>query len=537
MKQFSYGERDHVFGQRMLTLRSAIGLTQADLARHLGVSRKAIGGWEIGESYPTADHLKALLALALRASAFPAGREEEEIRTLWQAAHQKVLLDEALLAALLSQLPAMLAAGPVNQDPGPDDVPADPIARCTQVDWWEAPAVPRFFDREQELATLCRWMVQEGCRMVNVLGMGGIGKSALVVHAMQRLAGHFEVVIFRSLRDAPSCEALLESCLQVLSPGALPLLAQGLEPRMKILLQELRRRRVLLVFDNLEDLLQAGDLTGRLREGFEAYGRLLRQVAESGHQSCLLLTSREKPTVLRGLMGNKLPVRTLRLSGLDVAVGEQLLAEYELTGSHQERVRLIQAYSGNPLALKIVAQIIVDLFGGEINHFLSTDAIIFGEITELFDEQWARLSPLEQTVLCWLATLREPVSLEEMQAALVAPLAPAQLLEAVEGLRRRSLIERGQRTGSFTLHSVVLEYVTGRVARTAGEEIRQGRLSILLPQTQARDLGCLLYLQYLLSSRTSARHRSENLLSYKDEILDGVWNLSPVSRPRLPVSD
>jgi hypothetical protein len=34
MKRFSYGERDYAFGQRMLTLRTAIGLTQADLVVH-----------------------------------------------------------------------------------------------------------------------------------------------------------------------------------------------------------------------------------------------------------------------------------------------------------------------------------------------------------------------------------------------------------------------------------------------------------------------------------------------------------------------
>ena len=91
MKQPSYGERDYVFGQSMLSLRSAIGLTQAGLAELLGVSRKAIGRWETGETYPSASHLKALLALALGQQAFAVGREEEEIRAFWRDAHQKVL--------------------------------------------------------------------------------------------------------------------------------------------------------------------------------------------------------------------------------------------------------------------------------------------------------------------------------------------------------------------------------------------------------------------------------------------------------------
>src|SRR6266566_9602302 len=75
MKRSSYGERDYAFGQAMLTLRTAIGLTQADLAEFLGVSRKAVGGWESGGSYPKAEHLKALLALAVTHQAFAAGRE------------------------------------------------------------------------------------------------------------------------------------------------------------------------------------------------------------------------------------------------------------------------------------------------------------------------------------------------------------------------------------------------------------------------------------------------------------------------------
>src|SRR5260370_9675538 len=53
MKQSSYGEPDYAFGQAMLSLRTAIGLTQAGLAEFLSVSRKAVGGWEPGCSYPT----------------------------------------------------------------------------------------------------------------------------------------------------------------------------------------------------------------------------------------------------------------------------------------------------------------------------------------------------------------------------------------------------------------------------------------------------------------------------------------------------
>src|SRR6266436_9563014 len=101
MKGSSYRDRDYAFGQAMLTLRTAIGLTQARLARHLGVSRKAVGEWEAGLTYPKTEYLKAFIALAAQQQVFPLGREAEEIRAFWHAAHQKVLLDEAWLGTLI----------------------------------------------------------------------------------------------------------------------------------------------------------------------------------------------------------------------------------------------------------------------------------------------------------------------------------------------------------------------------------------------------------------------------------------------------
>ncbi len=493
MNRSLYGERDYAFGKLILTLRTHIGLTQTGLAQRLGVSRKAVAGWEGGNSYPTAEHLQQLIALAMRASAFPAGREAEEIGALWQAAHQKVLLDEAWLASLLGRTrPTLTLLHPEPQEaPRPSELPSAQSRPAPQLEWGEALDVPSFYGREPELATLVRWVGEEGCRMVSVLGLGGIGKSALVVRAMRELAGHFDVVLFRSLRDAPSCEALLESCLAVLAPEQQALKQESLERRLSRLLEELRRRRVLLVLDNLEVLLSEGEVLGRLRPGYEGYGHLLEQVAHTAHQSCLLLTSREKPAALRALEGRRTLVRSLRLSGLEAAACAQLLAEHEITGSQEEQARLGALYAGNPLALGIVAETIADLFGGAIEPFLSAGTIIFGSITALLEEQWERLSPLEQTLLCWLAILREPVSIADLLAVLVARLSHAQVLEAVDGLRRRSLIERGQRAGSFTLQSVVLEYVSERLVSMASEEIEQGRFRLLrehgLSQAQAKD--------------------------------------------------
>src|ERR1700682_3901416 len=273
MKWLSYGEHDYAFGQTMLTLRSAIGLTQAGLAERLGVSRRAVGEWGAGNSYPKAERLKHLIELGVNRQAFAAAREAEEIRAVWKAARQKVLLDEPWLSSLLAsarpslELVAPLPLASVAAQPL---VPARAASR-PELDWGEALDVPSFYGREPELATLSHWVLEEGCRMVSVLGMGGVGKSALVVRAMHQLADHFDVVLFRSLRDAPECSALLEACLQVLSPEALALLPPGLERRLSLLLEQLRTSRVLLVLDNLESLLEEGEVRGRLRAGVGGY--------------------------------------------------------------------------------------------------------------------------------------------------------------------------------------------------------------------------------------------------------------------------
>src|SRR5207237_9606212 len=102
VKSYSYEERDYAFAQLMLLLRTNIGLTQAGLGELLGVSRRAVAEWEGGLSYPKAERLKQLSTLGVQQHAFPAGREEEEIRSLWRAAHQKVLLDDAWLRDLLA---------------------------------------------------------------------------------------------------------------------------------------------------------------------------------------------------------------------------------------------------------------------------------------------------------------------------------------------------------------------------------------------------------------------------------------------------
>ena len=70
-----------------------------------------------------------------------------------------------------------------------------------------------------------------------------------------------------------------------------------------------------------------------------------------------------------------------------------------------------------------VAEAIAELFGGEIAPFLEQETVIFSNIRGLLAEQFARLSATEQALLFWLAVVREPLGVAELQAMLMPPVA------------------------------------------------------------------------------------------------------------------
>ncbi len=487
MKRHVYRERDYAFAQLVLTLRTAIGLSQVGLAERLGASRRAVADWEGGLSYPKAERLKQLIALGMQQQAFPAGREEEEIRALWKAAHQKVLLDDAWLHDLLAPL-SPVPLSPLAGTPGAHAA-AEPAA-SPRVDLVEALDVSHFAGREVEVAELTQWIVQEQCRLVTLLGMGGIGKSMLASYLGSRLAPQFEAVLWRSVRDAPSCEELVADCITFFSETPPADFPSSLEQRITQLVARLQASRCLLVLDNLETLLASGDPEGNYLPGYEGYGRLIERLAESAHQSCVLLTSRERPREIEALEGTRSPVRSLRLEGVDDQTAQELLSDKELSGTPAAWQRLAAGYAGNPLALKIVAQAITDLFSGDLDRFLQEGELIFNGVRPVLRQQVGRLSLLEHLLLTWLAVLREWTKLDTLSQVLHPRVLRSQVLEALEALSRRSLVERGQQA-SFGLQSVVMEYLTDELGERLAEEIVLGGpqqlRQVALAQAQAKD--------------------------------------------------
>jgi WD40 repeat protein len=360
-----------------------------------------------------------------------------------------------------------------------------PYAECEQLesltinnncqDWGEAIDVSTFYGRTQELATLEQWISQDCCRVVAILGMGGIGKTSLAVKLAQLHQDSFEFVFWRSLLQAPPLDELLTKLIQFLSNSQEITLPATTDEKITQLLDCLRSHRCLIVLDNLETILNSGEgtfhsRTGYYRTEYEDYGILLKRVGETSHQSCLVLTAREKPSEVASLEGVTLPVRSWQLRGLQPAEGKELLtAKSFLNGSQEEWLDLVQRYSGNPLALKIVATAIQELFDGNISDFLAQGIAVFGDIQDLLVTQFNRLSVVEKEVMYWLAINRDPISLSELQADIVTSLSPPKLLEALNSLLRRFLIEKS--AACFTLQPVVMEYLTQQLIEQVCAEI------------------------------------------------------------------
>lgn len=345
----------------------------------------------------------------------------------------------------------------------------------TREDLSEAIDVSLFLGRTTELTQLQQWIVEE-CRLVAILGMGGIGKTALSVKLAHQIKDKFEYIIWRSLRTAPPIQDLLAGLILFLSneqvtETALP---ETIDSRISLLIRYLQNHHCLLILDNLEAILQSGEHTGYYRQGYGEYSELLKRIGEIFHQSCVVITSREKPEELALLEGETLPVRLLHLTGLQQQEGCSILKVKGVFGTEAELNRIIDYYRGNPLALKIIATSIKELFAGDIFEFFSEGTTVFKGIRQLLEQQFNRLSELEKQILYWLAINQEPTSVAQLQDDFVPSVARQSLLDALESLSRRSLIEQSKdenRASKFTLQPVVMEYVTDCLVQQVCAEI------------------------------------------------------------------
>jgi WD40 repeat protein len=355
--------------------------------------------------------------------------------------------------------------------------------------------------------------------------MGGTGKTALSVKLLEQISDRFEAFMWRSLRNAPPLQRLLSDLILFLS-GQQAILPDFLESQLSMLMELLRQRRCLLVLDNAESILQGSERVGQYREGYEAYRELFARVANGRHQSSLVLTSRERPIGLTAQLGDQTAVRSLSLTGLPLSESQQILTAKGLIDADSAFQQLVQAYSGNPLALKIAAATIHSTFSGNISQFLQQQIVAYGDIWDLLDQQFDRLSRLEQQVMYWLAIEREWIAFADLHENFIPPIPQRQLVEALESLQGRSLIETSAM--GFTQQPVVMEYVTQMLIEHCYREITTQTLdlcrsqALLKTQTQdhIRETQVRLILQPLGQKLLGAGHGKATVEFLLEQLLD-----------------
>ncbi len=339
----------------------------------------------------------------------------------------------------------------------------------------EAPDISGFCGRGAECALLKDWIVTDRCRLLTILGMGGMGKTTLVAKTIELVRDDFTAVFWQTLKNAPPLASVLRSCLQFLAPTEYAEIPADEEKQVALLLHIFLEQRCLLILDNLEAILQPEQRTGLFLPGYEHYANFLQRVGATRHQSCLLLTSREKPAGLYQMEGQSAPVRSLLLSGMPASEGRALLKEKALQGEEEQWMELIQRYGGNPLALKLISETIREIFAGQIGDFLQQQTFALGNISDLLKQQFQRFSPQERELVAWLAIEREAVSLDMLRSHSLLFAPGAATIDALESLHHRSLIEKTEssepsRRVRFFLQPVILEYATIDLVQRAWSE-------------------------------------------------------------------
>ncbi|GHO90788.1 hypothetical protein KSF_008360 [Reticulibacter mediterranei] len=343
-----------------------------------------------------------------------------------------------------------------------------------------------FYGRKEELARLMHWIIDDDSQVVALLGMGGIGKTSLAAKLAERIKNNFDYFFWRDIKNGPLVEDVLGDCIKFLANQEKTGIPHNVDQMLSMLFEYLRKYHCLLVLDNAESILLGGERAGYYREGYEGYGELIRRMGETSHKSCLLITSREKPKDLASL-GNK--IKSMRLNGLSQVEGKELLKNKELFGTDEGWITLVNRYTGNPLALKIAAMYIQELFHGDIDSFLVQNSSIFGDIRNLLDQQLDRLTELEERCMHWLAIEREPMLLNDFKEN-IGGLSTGELFEALGSLQRRSMIESSG-IAYFTLQPAIMEYITDRLIRRIAQEINTEAISSFknyaLMKAQAKD--------------------------------------------------
>ena len=331
--------------------------------------------------------------------------------------------------------------------------------------------------REEELTELANLLADPSCRLVTLIGPGGIGKTRLALAAAAREADAFQNgVVFVDLSGATGPGFLAETMLKALDVP----LAGPQNPSQQLRLY-LRNLEMLVVLDGYDHVLP----------DIEFLAELLR----SAPRVTWLVTSRERLALQVEQLVEVVGLNYPKCDHLDLAAGiETIAAEYAAVhlflqrARHADRhfivtatgaaaiVRICQVTEGLPLALELAASAVRVQSCEAISSALERGQLHLAanlrdlparhlSIYATFEHSWRLLLPQEQRVFCALAVFRG--GFDTLAAKAVAD-ATSELLVS---LLDKSLICRRRVTDDevrYSIHELLRQYAAEKLSEAGG---------------------------------------------------------------------
>lgn len=340
---------------------------------------------------------------------------------------------------------------------GLDDIQLNsPQVITPRQDWGSAPDSIICYERSTEINTIKQWIEGQDCRLVTLFGLGGIGKTTVAMEIARQLKSEFDYVFWRTVSEVSLIEIIIQDALRLFSNKKPPI---TITQQITKLLQYLQKHRCLLILDGIETILGTGNSLQPYQNGYRAYGELLRQVVQKQHQSCLLLVSHEKPRDIAIWESASTLIHSYQLQG-STEVGYRILADKQIPQSSAWD-ELITVYQGHPLALKIVATLINELFNGDVAQFLRQNTLFLGDLQFILHQQYQRLGDNEKNILNTIAETDKPLSLQELTARYATQLRCSEIMDCLNSLKRRSLLEidENNQLNFYSIQPVVRKYI------------------------------------------------------------------------------
>jgi len=336
---------------------------------------------------------------------------------------------------------------PQNQETSNSKQPETP-----HQDLSEMPELGTFYDRTPELQTLTNWILQQHSHLIALTGISGIGKTSLAVKLVQQIKNQFDYIIWRTIDPSHNLDEFQQELIQLFSQSE-KLDSPTTKPKPLSLIKYLQKHRCLIVLDDVHNLFSSGELAGKYKPEYEEYRLFFKQIEKLSHQSCFLLIGWEQPREISQIESQNNSIRTLQITGLDIAVAGEILRGYGL--AEIDYSILIHRYQGNPLWLKSVATLIQES-GVSVTDLLQNDIILLPEdVKDILRQQCDRLSDREKQILSILARETQPLKLAKLIDK--QPNLNLELVNVLQSLQRRCLVEKIE--NSFWLSPLIKQYL------------------------------------------------------------------------------